>query len=68
MKRNILFNLFPVLCLTFLMIYANAQNSNGYPDLIKKCEDLINNKMKSDQIIGVSAAIIVNLGKRIWLR
>jgi CubicO group peptidase (beta-lactamase class C family) len=42
------------------MIVANAQNCNDYPELIRECEDLIIKKMESDQIVGVSAAIMVN--------
>ncbi len=60
MKRNILFEILSVLYLIFLINGANAQSNYNYPELIKDCEDLINKKMKSDQLIGVSAAIIIN--------
>ena len=43
-----------------MMIVANAQNSYNYKELVRECEDLITKKMESDQIIGVSALIMVN--------
>jgi CubicO group peptidase (beta-lactamase class C family) len=60
MRKNILFKLFSLVFLTFPMPIVNAQNVNSYPELIKECEDLIVKKMESDNIIGVSAAIIIN--------
>ncbi|MBN1184159.1 MAG: beta-lactamase family protein [Bacteroidales bacterium] len=60
MKKSVLFNLFSILCLNFLMINLIAQNHSGYSDLINECEELIIKKMESDNIIGVSVAIIVN--------
>jgi CubicO group peptidase (beta-lactamase class C family) len=67
MRRNIIFKLFSVLFLIFAMIILNAQDFNIYPKLIKESEDLINKKMESDNIIGVSAAIIIN-DSTIWKR
>ena len=52
--------LFSVLSLAFPVITVNAQNSNSHPELIKECEDLIIKKMESDNLIGVSAAIIID--------
>ena len=46
-------------CLIFLSIGIHAQNNN-YSELIQECEDFIIQKMKSDHIVGVSAAIIVD--------
>jgi len=60
MRRNIIFKLFLVLFLTFPTIIVNAQNVHSHQELIKECEDLIVKKMGSDNIIGVSAAIIIN--------
>jgi CubicO group peptidase (beta-lactamase class C family) len=60
MRKNILFKLFSSVFLTFPMIIVNAQNVNSNPELIKECEELIIKKMESDNIIGVSAAIIIN--------
>ena len=60
MRKNILINLYSLLLLTLPVIIANAQNFNNSPELIKECEELITKKMESDNIIGVSAAIIVN--------
>jgi CubicO group peptidase (beta-lactamase class C family) len=49
-----------ILGLTFSSISINAQNNNNHTALIKDFEDLISNRMESDQIIGVSAAIIID--------
>jgi CubicO group peptidase (beta-lactamase class C family) len=49
-----------ILCLTFSTISMNAQNNNSHAELIKECEDLILSKMESDNIVGVSAAIIID--------
>ncbi len=58
--KNPTFTLLLILYLIFLTPSINAQNNDNYSELIKECEDLIIKKMESDQIIGVSAAIIVN--------
>ena len=39
---------------------SKAQVSQVHSDLIKECEDLILKRMTSDNIVGVSAAIIIN--------
>ena len=49
-----------ILTLIFLTGRANAQTVSTSSELIRQCEDLIIRKMKSDNIIGVSAAIIVD--------
>ena len=60
MIRNIIFKLFFVLFLTFPMFIVNAQNFISNSELIKEYEDLIVKRMESDNIIGVSAAILIN--------
>ena len=60
MISNIIFKLFFVLFLTFPMFIVNAQNFISNSELIKECEDLIVKRMESDNIIGVSAAILIN--------
>ena len=60
MKKHRLFKLFIFVFLTFPMIIVNAQKTNSDQELIKECEDLIIKKMGSDNIIGASAAIIIN--------
>jgi len=65
MKRNTIFTLLLLLYLIFLIISINAQNNNNYSELIKECEDFIIQKMESDNIVGVSAAIIID-GSVIW--
>jgi CubicO group peptidase (beta-lactamase class C family) len=67
MKSGKPFTLSLILKLIFLSISINAQSNNNYSDLIKECEDLIIKKMESDNIIGVSAAIIIN-DSVIWKR
>ena len=67
MKNIKPFTLSLILKLIFLTISINAQSNNNYSDLIKECEDLIIKKMESDNIIGVSAAIIIN-DSVIWKR
>ena len=59
MNRIILLK-FSLLYLIFLISSANTQTVSTSSELINKCEDLISKKMKSDNIIGVSAAIIVD--------
>ena len=54
-----------ILYLIFLTISINAQNNNNYSELIKESEDFIEQKMESDNIVGVSAAIIID-GSVIW--
>jgi CubicO group peptidase (beta-lactamase class C family) len=51
---------FSLMCLIFLISSANTQTVSTSSELVNKCEDLISRKMKSDNIIGVSAAIIVD--------
>ncbi len=60
-----IFTLLLILYLIFLTISINAQNSNNSSELIKECEDFIIQKMESDNIVGVSAAIIID-GSVIW--
>ena len=63
--KNTIFTLLLILYLIFLTITINAQNNNNYSELIKECEDFIIQKMESDNIVGVSAAIIID-GSVIW--
>ena len=45
----------------FLKISIHAQNNNNnYSELTEECKDIIVQKMESDHIVGVSAAIIIN--------
>jgi CubicO group peptidase (beta-lactamase class C family) len=60
MKRITKINLFVLLYFIFLISNINAQNKTNYSEIIKECEDLIIKKMESDQLIGVSTAIMVN--------
>ena len=64
MKKNNLFTLLSILYLIFLTINSRAQDNN-YFSLIKESEDIITQKLESDNIIGVSAAIIID-GSVIW--
>jgi len=60
MKKNTPFTLLLILNLIFLTISSNAQSNNNYSELIKESEDFIIKKMGSDNIVGVSAAIIID--------
>jgi CubicO group peptidase (beta-lactamase class C family) len=60
MKRNSVNILFAALYFTFLAGSANARYNNNYSELVKDCENLIHDKMESDNIIGASALIMVN--------
>ncbi|MEJ2637543.1 MAG: serine hydrolase [Calditrichia bacterium] len=60
MKSYKALNLFLLPYLIFLISNANAQSKAAYSEMIKEYENLINKKMESDNIIGVSAAIIVH--------
>jgi len=60
MMKNTVFTLLLILCLVFPTISINAQNNNNHSELIKECEDFIKQKMESDNIVGVSAAIIID--------
>jgi CubicO group peptidase (beta-lactamase class C family) len=60
MKKSKPFNLSLILNLIFLSISITAQSNNNYSDFIKKSEDFIKQRMESDHIVGVSAAIIIN--------
>jgi CubicO group peptidase (beta-lactamase class C family) len=65
MKRNTTSSLLLIPYLIFRITCIHAQDNNNYSGLIKECEDLILKKMESDNIIGVSAAIIVD-GSVMW--
>jgi CubicO group peptidase (beta-lactamase class C family) len=60
MKNIKPFTLSLILKLIFLSISINAQSNSNYSKLIKESEDFIVQKMESDNIVGVSAAIIIN--------
>ncbi|MBN2523570.1 MAG: beta-lactamase family protein, partial [Bacteroidales bacterium] len=60
MTNSITFNVTVLLYLLFVASNINAQDKSDYSELIEECEELIVKKMESDQIIGVSAAIMVN--------
>ncbi|MBN2212912.1 MAG: beta-lactamase family protein [Bacteroidales bacterium] len=60
MKKNTIFTLLLPLYLIFLTISIHAQDKNNDSVLIKACEDLILQKMESDNIVGVSAAIVID--------
>jgi CubicO group peptidase (beta-lactamase class C family) len=60
MTKITTFNLIVLLNLLFVLCNINAQDKSDYSELIKESEELIRKKMESDQIIGVSAAIMVN--------
>ena len=61
------FTIFLIPFLIFSTIGIHAQNKNSRAELIKECEALILTRMASDNIIGVSAAIIVD-DSVIWKR
>ena len=63
--KNPTFTLLLILYLIFLTPGINAQNNDNYSELIKECEDFIIQKMESDNIVGVSAAILID-GSVIW--
>jgi len=63
--RNTIFSLTFILNLTFLPVSIYAQNKINNSALIKECETLIMQKMESDKITGVSAAVIME-GSVIW--
>ncbi|MBN1415726.1 MAG: beta-lactamase family protein, partial [Bacteroidales bacterium] len=60
MTKIITFNLIVLLYLQFVVCNIIAQDKSDYSNLIKESEELIRKKMESDQIIGVSAAILIN--------
>lgn len=60
MKQSLVIKLLSLLCLIFLIGNTQAQNKPGYTDLIKECEDLITKRMELDNLVGVSAAIMVD--------
>ena len=60
MKNSKPFTLLLILNLIFLANSITAQSNNNYSDLIKESEDFIKQRMESDHIIGMSAAIIIN--------
>ena len=63
--RNTRFTLLFMQCLIFLAVGIHAQNNDTYSELIQECEGFIVQKMESDHIVGVSAAIIMD-GSVIW--
>ncbi len=65
MTKSRTFTVLLILFIIFPVISINALNNSNYSELIKESEDLIKQKMESDNIIGVSAAIIVD-GTVIW--
>ena len=58
--KNTVFTLTLIPFLIFLTISIHSQNNNNYLELIEESEDFIMRKMKSDNLVGVSAAIIIN--------
>ena len=60
MMMNTVFTWRLIPYLIFLTISINAQDKTNYSELIKECEDSITQKMVSDHIVGVSAAIIID--------
>jgi len=60
MKNSKPFTLSLILNLIFLINSINAQSNSNHSDLIKESEDFIKQRMESDHIVGVSAAIIIN--------
>jgi len=60
MTKNRTFTILLILFMIFPITGINALNNSNYSELIKESEDLIKRKMESDNIIGVSAAIIIN--------
>jgi CubicO group peptidase (beta-lactamase class C family) len=65
MTKSRTFNVLLILFMIFPVISIDAQSNHNYSELIKESEDVIKQKMESDNIIGVSAAIIVD-GAVIW--
>ncbi len=59
MMKKTIFTFLIIIYLFFLTVSIRAQNNN-YSELIEEYEDFIVQKMESDHIIGVSAAIIIN--------
>ena len=47
-------------CLIFPFVVVNAQNNPKYSTLIKECDDYIIQNMTLQNVVGVSAAIIIN--------
>lgn len=58
MMKKTIFTFWVIIYLFFLTIIIHAQIN--YSELIEECENFIVQKMESDHIIGVSAAIIIN--------
>jgi CubicO group peptidase (beta-lactamase class C family) len=49
-----------IVCLLFLFISTNAQINDQNSKLITECEDFIQQRMTSDSVVGVCAAIILD--------
>ena len=60
MQRETLSLLFFILCLYLPASHVNAQDPGIYKAMGTELEELISGKMESDNLIGVSAALIVN--------
>ncbi len=60
MTKNQLHPLLLILLIVSQTISIKAQNSINYSELNKECEDFIIKSMESNNIVGVSAAIIIN--------
>jgi len=58
--RNTRWTLLFVQYLAFFAIGIHAQSKDTYSEMIQECENLIIKKMASDNLVGVSAAILVN--------
>lgn len=59
MKKQTI-KLIQFICLIFPFVVLNAQNNPKYSTLIKECDDYIIQNMTSQNVVGVSAAIIIN--------
>ena len=60
MQQKLVFKFLSLLYLVFLFSSIRAQTNPSYDDLIRECEDLIRQRMESDHIVGLSAAILAD--------
>jgi CubicO group peptidase (beta-lactamase class C family) len=60
MNKQTIFHLFPILYLFFLSGNVTAQGLNVFSGMTAELENLISSKMESDNLVGVSAAVMVH--------